>query len=108
MKADKTFWRQFNDDRISDIWKMPRRARDWGYNFAIIAFFLGAALVLVLAFSDLIDKKENQDLIDVGNYQIMILKYADCHTIKLILANEPLDHTFRERLSSVWLVNCSK
>jgi hypothetical protein len=86
---------------------MPRKARDVAYFFGMAFFFSTAALVLVLATSDLMDMKEDLDIIDAGNYQVMIINYADCHTMKLILSNEPLDHTFRERLSSVWLVNCS-
>lgn len=87
---------------------MPRKARDVAYFFGMAFFFSTAALVIVLATSELIDIKEEQKIIDARNYQVMIINYADCHTMKLILSNEPLDHTFRERLSSVWLVNCVK
>ena len=107
MRATKEFWKQFNDDRIHDVWKMPRKARDvatWGIFVAVI---FGMVLTAVLVFHEVEKIKDPFNKMALEDYQDMIINYADCHTMKLILSNESLDHNFRERLSSVWLVNCS-
>jgi hypothetical protein len=110
MRANKEFWKQFNDEKISKYYKMPRTARDVAYTVGLIMFILGIGTGVGFWYLDveLENSLKEIDLINEAEYKAMIINYADCHTMKLILSNEPLDHTFRERLSSVWLVNCVK
>lgn len=91
---------QQEDKRIHKYWKFPKRARD-------IAFWCGfGGLMGGLLLSVGLFEAASENL-GFGMYKDFLFENASCEQMEELFDAEKMDHMFRTKLMSKYMVECS-